>query len=378
MNIAKAAPQAAYDIANPDEIVSPGLVVFPRLVERNVDEMLRIAGGPARLRPHCKTHKMGEIIRLLVGRGITKHKCATIAEAEMLADAGATDVLIAFPIVGPNIGRLAALITQYPNVDFSVTADHPDPVDALDRGLAGCSRNVGVLVDIDTGLGRTGLTIGPAVDALYQRIADCANLVPAGLHVYDGQNHQTDLADRRAAVDTIWAAVTELRDRLIAKGLPVPRVVAGGTISFPVLAALDDPGLELSPGTCVLHDAGYGAAFPDLDFVPAAVILTRVISRPAEDLVTFDLGHKACAADPPAGGRLAFPAIADAEEILQNEEHLVVRTSLGRDLKPGDWTVAIPVHICPTSALHRFAYAVEDAQVTAHWDVTARDRQLTI
>ena len=108
MNIAKAAPQAAYDIANPDEIVSPGLVVFPRLVERNVAEMLRIAGGPARLRPHCKTHKMGEIIRLLVGRGITKHKCATIAEAEMLADAGASDVLIAFPIVGPNIGRLAA------------------------------------------------------------------------------------------------------------------------------------------------------------------------------------------------------------------------------------------------------------------------------
>ena len=108
-----------------------------------------------------------------------------------------------------------------------MTADHPDPVDALDRGLAGCGRKVGVQVDIDTGLGRTGLTIGPAVDTLYQRIADCANLVPAGLHIYDGQNHQTDLADRQAAVDAIWAAVTELRDRLTAKGLPVPRVCRG-------------------------------------------------------------------------------------------------------------------------------------------------------
>ena len=158
----------------------------------------------------------------------------------------------------------------------------------------------------------------------------------------------------------------------------MPRIVAGGTPSFPLYARLNDPALELSPGTCVLHDAGYGERFPDMDFTPAAMVLTRVISRPAPNRATFDLGSKAAASDPPAGHRLAFPDFPDALEVLQNEEHLVLESDAVAELEPGDAALAIPVHVCPTSALHKQAFVIERGRVAARWDVAARDRWLTL
>ena len=114
---------ARYKIADTSQIFSPGLVVFRDLVEQNLAEMIRIAGSPARLRPHCKTHKMREIAQLQLARGITRHKCATIAEAEMLIEAGARDVFLAYNPVGPNIRRVAALVGKYPDLQLKVTGD---------------------------------------------------------------------------------------------------------------------------------------------------------------------------------------------------------------------------------------------------------------
>jgi D-serine deaminase-like pyridoxal phosphate-dependent protein len=141
---------------------------------------------------------------------------------------------------------------------------------------------------------------------------------------------------------------------------------------------MQDPALELSPGTTVFFDAGYTEAFPDLDFDVAALLLTRVISRPAPDLVTFDLGYKACASDPPAAHRLIFPDIPDARLILQNEEHLVVQTRMAARFQPGDEQLAMPWHICPTTALHKLVHVVAGGCVVERWDVLARDRWLSI
>ena len=204
------------------------------------------------------------------------------------------------------------------------------------------------------------------------------HLEPAGLHLYDGQNHQVDLTERQSAVNRCWESVLALRDRLVESSHPVPAIVAGGTGTFPLYAQKDEPGLELSPGTCVFHDAGYAREFPEMRFDAAALILTRVISRPADDLVTFDLGYKACASDPPAGRRLHFPAIPDAKEVLQNEEHLVLETERAARYRPGDVEMAIPTHICPTSALHSHAWVVADGRVRERWEVTARDRALSL
>jgi D-serine deaminase-like pyridoxal phosphate-dependent protein len=158
----------------------------------------------------------------------------------------------------------------------------------------------------------------------------------------------------------------------------VPRIVCGGTGSFPIFATLDDPLVELSPGTCTFHDWGYGQAFPDLHFTPAALVLTRVIGRPTSKRVTLDLGYKAVASDPPAGNRLIFPDIPDAQAVLQNEEHLVIESKQANDFKPGDELYAIPRHVCPTSALHKEAYIVSGGRLVDRWTVTARDRWLSV
>jgi D-serine deaminase-like pyridoxal phosphate-dependent protein len=366
-----------YHIADTSQIITPALIVFREIVEANLDRMVQIAGDPVRLRPHCKTHKMSEVVALELARGIRKHKAATIAEAEMLARAGADDVLLAYNIVGPNIERVVRL-TAMSGVRFSVTADHPRPIEQLSRAVAAAGRTIDVLLDIDTGQHRTGVPVGPQAAELYRQIASSPGLRAGGFHVYDGHNHQTDLAERTADVDAGWNAVARFRDELAAAGLSVPRIVAGGTGSFPIYAAKNDPAIELSPGTCVFHDAGYARAFPDLEFTPAALLLTRVISRPTPDRITLDLGYKAVASDPPAGQRLVLPDLPDAEHVLQNEEHLVVQTARAEEFAPGDELLAIPRHVCPTSALHKEAYVVANGEVVGTWQIIGRDRRLTI
>jgi D-serine deaminase-like pyridoxal phosphate-dependent protein len=259
-----------------------------------------------------------------------------------------------------------------------VTADHPAPVAALGEALAAAGKTADVLLDVDSGMHRTGIAIGPRARELYQQIAAAKGLRPGGLHLYDGQNHQQDLAERRAAVLAVWREAAAFRDELVAAKLPVPRIVAGGTASFPVFAAIDDPSIELSPGTIVFHDWGYSEMYPDLAFTPAAMLLTRVISRPTADRVTLDLGYKAVASDPPAGNRVIFPELPDAKAVLQNEEHLVIQTGQAARYKPGDELLAIPRHVCPTSALHKQVYVVAAGRLVGTWAVEARDRMLTI
>src|SRR5439155_10452262 len=141
---------------------------------------------------------------------------------------------------------------------------------------------------------------------------------PGGLHVYDGHNHQHPLEERRAAVQKLLEPVLELRDTLSKAGLPVPRIVLGGTPTFPVFATLEIAGAECSPGTCVLNDYNYDAWFRDLgEFTHAALLLTRVISRPTPTRVTFDLGYKAVTSDPPAG-TLGVLLDVKGEHVLQN------------------------------------------------------------
>jgi D-serine deaminase-like pyridoxal phosphate-dependent protein len=317
-------------------------------------------------------------VRLEAEAGVSKHKCATLAEAEMLASCGATDVLLAYNVVGPNCGRMARLARAYPACRFAVTADHPAAADALSKALAAEGQAVDVLIDLDVGQHRTGVAPGPEAVALYERVARSPGLRPGGLHVYDGHNHQPGFVERQAAALRALEPVLALRDALL-KDTPVPRLVLGGTPTFPIYAKLDLPELELTPGTCVLHDHGYSAKFADLSgFTPAALVLTRVISRPTGTRVTLDLGTKAVASDPPAGGRCVLLDVPDYVPVLQNEEHFVIETPAADRFSPGDAVLAVPTHVCPTCALHQYAYVVEGGRVAEKWPIAARDRVLTV
>ncbi len=367
-----------YILKDPSQVFSPGLLFYKTLIARNIQALVKRVGNPDRLRPHVKTHKTRQIVKMEREAGITRQKCATIAEAEMVAQCETPDILLSYPMVGPNCSRFAQLVRKYPSSKFSVIADHARSIQQLSDAMKKAEVSAEVLLDIDVGQHRTGIAAGPAARQLYETIARSPGLRPGGFHVYDGHNHQHPLEERKAAVQAMLAPVLEMRDALVKSGLPVPRMVCGGTPTFPVFATLEIAGAECSPGTCVLNDFNYGTWFQEMsDFTHAALVLTRVISRPTATRVTFDLGYKAVASDPPAGKRCVLLDIK-GEHVLQNEEHLVVETPDAERFQPGDVAFALPAHVCPTSAMHQYAYVIEKGQVIDKWDIVARDRVLTV
>ncbi len=226
-------------------------------------------------------------------------------------------------------------------------------------------------------MGRTGIDPGEPAAELYALIDRLPNLRVDGLHAYDGQIHDSDLEARRQTAQAGMERALALRDRLLKRGLDVPRMVVGGTPTSPIHAELDLPGLECSPGTIVLQDDGYARRYPDLPFTPAALLLTRVVSHPRPGRLCLDLGHKAVAADP-AGARARVLGLDDARPVVHSEEHLVLETPAAASFPIGTPLLAIPTHICPTVALHRRVSVIEDGEVVGQWEVTARDRVLGV
>lgn len=363
-----------YRIDEVDQISSPALLVYRDRAQENLRRMIALAGGTERLRPHVKTHKMAQVVAMQLAAGINKFKCATIAEAEMLARAGARDVLLAYPLVGPNVGRFAKLIAALPETHFSALADDAQALHALAREFAAASHPVEILLDIDNGMHRSGIVPEAAI-GLYRLLADLPGIKPGGLHVYDGHVRQLDLAERAAQAERDFAAVDDLRRKLTAAGLPVPRVVAGGTPTFPIHAKRTDR--ECSPGTCVFWDIGYATKFPDLDFLHAALLLTRVVSKPTADRLCLDLGYKAVSPDNPQP-RVSLLDLPDAVAVVHSEEHLTIETSRAGEFQGGDSLYGVPYHVCPTVALHREAVVIENGRIIDRWPVAARDRMLTI
>jgi D-serine deaminase-like pyridoxal phosphate-dependent protein len=368
-----------YEIRQPEELLSPSLVIFRPLVERNLDAVLSLAGSPDRLRPHCKTHKMPAIVKMMLARGITRHKAATIAEVEMLGNCGVTDAVLAYNPVGPNIDRVISLRKKFPQMKLAVTADDAGPLGQLSAAAEQAGVTIGVLMDVNPGRDRTGLPPGDEAIEFYEQICGLPAVEPRGFHLYDGHFHQSDFAERKAAVEQAFEPVAAMHSRLEEAGCPVPRIICGGTPTFPAYASMTHRAIELSPGTCLFHDAGYGEKFPDLNiFTPAALLFTRVISRPKPNRVTLDLGTKAVAADPPLGQRVVFPEIPDATHVLHNEEHLVIETEHADRFRPGDWLLGVPRHVCPCAALYREAYVIADGRLVDRWEAVARDRVLTV
>ena len=370
-----------YSLANVDEIPSPALLVYPDRAEENLRRLIGVAGGVARLRPHMKTHKLPAIARMHVALGLTRVKCATIAEAEMLAAEGLTDILLAYQPVGPAVGRLLHLAQQFPAVTFRAIADDRGAIDAIGRAFAAAGREIDLLVDLDVGMHRTG--IAPELAApLYRTLVSTPGITPGGLHAYDGHLRDPDLAVRRAQADAAFAPVRALADSLTAAGLPVPRIVVGGTPTLPCHATRTDSDIELSPGTVVFWDAGYTSGLPDMDFLPAALVLTRVVSKPGGNRVCVDLGHKAVASEMPHPRVVLMrpddPAPLAATFIGHSEEHLVFETPDAATFAVGDVLYGVPWHVCPTVALHGRAVVVREGRAADSWAVTARERMLTV
>lgn len=364
-----------YFLEATDDISSPALLVYRERVVENIRRMIVVAGDPRRLCPHAKTHKLAEVTRLQIAAGIRQFKCATLAEAQMLAECGADHVLVATALAGPSRRTFAELIGSYPATRFGTLLDNARSLELLEGVLSNAGGTADALVDLDVGMHRTGIAPGDGARALFRRIAASNCLRPVGLHAYDGHLKQRDPVERASACDASFAPVERLAATLKEEGFDPVEVIAGGSPTFAIHAR--HPDRTLSPGTCVFWDWAYITKFPDLDFLPAVTLLTRVISRPTADTLCLDLGYKAVSPDNP-DPRVAFPQLPDARMLVHSEEHLLIQSQDAGEFQVDDCLYGIPYHVCPTVALYDEAIAVVGNRAAERWPIVARRRDVRL
>ncbi|HZY35180.1 MAG TPA: D-TA family PLP-dependent enzyme [Mucilaginibacter sp.] len=365
-----------YTINNVEELDTPALVVYPDRVKNNIDILKSMIDKTSRLRPHVKTNKSPNATQLMLDAGITRFKCATIAEAEMLGICNAPDVLLAYQPIGPKLRRFIALIAKYPQTKFSCLVDNIGAALEISAGSSKHKLHIPVYIDLNVGMNRTGIAPGEAALQLY---ADCSllpGIKPVGLHAYDGHMHYADIAERKQKCDECFEPVLKMQSELVQSGYPEPIIVAGGSPSFPIHAKRKH--VECSPGTFIYWDEGYLTELSEQTFLTAALVVSRVISLPDETKICLDLGHKSIASEKELNKRVLFLNAPELVFAGHSEEHLVAEAGEGHTYKVGDVLYGIPFHICPTVALYERAITIEDNKVSGEWKNIARDRKITV
>ena len=365
-----------YKLNDPEEIDSPALLIYKERIESNIQTMIKIAGDANRLVPHIKTHKMAEIVQMQLDAGISKFKCATIAEAEMLAETGAKNILVAYQLTAPKAGRFLTLVKKYPEIKFACLLDNIDSGKMLDDLFAKENLVADVFIDVDAGMHRTGIAPDDSLFNLFVQLNKLKNIDFKGLHIYDGHIRDEDFEVRKQKVEEAFVPVKSIIEKIIAEGFSSPKIIAGGTPTFTVHALNKEE--FCSPGTCLLWDYGYNSMLQEQPFEFAAVLLTRVISKPGPGLITTDLGHKSVAAENPIPKRIFFLNLSDYNVRSQSEEHLVVEVKDWENIHVGDVLYGVPYHVCPTVALYDEAVVVENGNVIDKWNVVARKKKISI
>jgi D-serine deaminase-like pyridoxal phosphate-dependent protein len=353
---------------------SPALVVYPERVKANIQLAISMVGDINRLRPHIKTNKSSGAINLMIAAGISKFKCATIAEAELLAQCGASDVLLAYQPSGPKLQRFISVIKQYRVTGFSCITDSLSAATEQSKAFAAAGLNVPVFIDLNVGMDRTGIVPGEEARQLYSFLSGAPGVTAAGLHAYDGHVRGEDLNARKKACDVAFDLVSDFKKQLEDARLNVPVIIAGGSPSFPIHAKRK--GIECSPGTFIYWDKGYINGCPEQSFLPAALVISRIVSLPSPGKVCTDLGHKSIGSENEMGRRVFFLNADDLQPVSHSEEHLVADVPPGHSYKVGDVLYGLPWHICPTVALYERALTVENGNITGEWKHEARDRRI--
>ncbi len=363
-----------FVIENINELSSPGLVIFRERIIQNIQFLISRVKDINVLRPHVKTNKIAEVCQLMQDAGISKFKCATIAEAEMLGMIKAPDVLLAHQPVGPQIQRLIRLIKASPATNFSCIIDDADNAELLNNTCAVDNIRLTIFIDVNTGMNRSGI-VPQKVLQLFRHCLTLRNVNPVGLHVYDGHITDADSTVRQQKSNTGFDAVNLLSQQIEDELQVKPVIVIGGSPSFATHLLRNN--VEYSPGTFVFWDWGYKHLLPDEPYQYAALVISRVISIVNENTICADLGHKAVAAENPLP-RVHFLNAPDAVPVGQSEEHLVLKVPDASAYKLGDVLYGVPVHICPTVALYQAAAVIENGKAVAEWQVIARNRKITV
>ncbi len=378
---AKLLPVEDYRITGVETVMTPALAIYPEIVDANIEATLRALGGDAnRWRPHVKTSKLGFIMRRLAERGVTNVKCATTLELQTAVEAGATDILVAYSMVGANARRVRELAEAAGDKRISALVENVEQVKSW------IGSDVSLFIDLNGGMDRTGLEqdrVGAVVE-LAQAIEE-AGLVFRGLHYYDGHmSKYEDLATREIMAHQGYDQLTGVVGALNSAGIVIEEVITAGTPAFPCTLSykpFDDAPFvhRASPGTVVYGDfTSIGQLPADYGYRPAAVVVATVVSHPTPNRITCDAGHKAVSADAgvPTCAVLGHP---DLQPQQPSEEHLPIDAPEGAIVPAvGEYLYLVPRHVCPTVNNFDHALLVVDGTITGVEIVTARGREVPV
>jgi D-serine deaminase-like pyridoxal phosphate-dependent protein len=370
-----------YRVTDLEDVLTPALVLYPDLIASNIGQTLNLLDGDAnRWRAHIKTAKLGLTLQMLVEHGVHNFKCATTLELLVACQNGATDVLLAYPVMGANARRAQDIAREFPHVRISVLAENEDQLQQWHGS------RVGIFLDINPGMNRTGIEQNQTdrVVGLARMIAD-AGLEFRGLHYYDGQFGSLPdgegTSERTHAAHRGYDRLLEIVNTLNRVGIQVPEVITSGTPTFP--SSLTYDGFRggnflhrVSPGTVVYCDATSLDQLPSkYGYQPAAMVLTRVVSQPHPGIVTCDAGHKTVSADAgvPTCVVLGHPRLTP---LSPSEEHLPLALKQGAKAPPvGESLYLLPRHICPTVNNFDWALLVRNGRIESMETVSAGGRE---
>lgn len=362
-----------YELNEVSEVDSPALLIYEERVVDNIQKALDMVGGDcSRIRPHVKTNKSTDVCILLRKAGVNQFKCATIAEAEILGDVGAKDVLLAYQPTGPKIERLIQLKKHYGKTNYSCLIDHSQSALELNRACIVADCSMDVYIDVNIGMNRTGVAL-EELEKLAIIILSLPGLRLMGVHGYDGHIHDPNPKIREEQSARSYALLSKAHLVLNQLCSSISKMIIGGSPSFTFHA--DRPDVVCSPGTFVFWDYGYAENLTEQPFEYAALLLTRVISIIDQHHICLDLGYKAVACES-ALPRVKFMHHPDLEVVSQSEEHMVVHVQDTAAYAIGRILYAVPKHICPTVALYERLVVIVDGEIDNYWYVTARDRKI--
>ena len=359
------------------DLETPCLVLDLDVLERNLQKMQAAAEHAGKnLRPHVKTHKCSALAQRQIEAGAIGVCVAKVSEAEALVKAGLDSILITGPVVTPSkVKKVVDLIVTAPSL--MIVVDHPSNIALLDTELRSRSMSMGVLLDVDVGLNRTGARPSDAL-ALAEQIVSRPNLYLRGIQAYAGhvQHIRSYEARKHTSRQCLQEAVSIFRD--LKATIPTCTIFsASGTGTFDIDLAIPEVS-ELQVGSYVCMDTEYlGIESADYDtrcvsFDPALRLLTTVISANHEGFVTVDAGLKALYND---GGKpqVIVPAKSALEYDWFGDEYGRITSVDNLELPPlGTVLELVTSHCDPTVNLFDCFFLTRGEKVTGTWPIDLR------
>jgi D-serine deaminase-like pyridoxal phosphate-dependent protein len=353
-----------------DDLDTPALLVDLDVLAVNIARIARSCRehGVA-WRPHIKAHKTPEIAHMQIAAGAVGVTCAKLGEAEVMAEAGITDILIANQIIGPaKIARLVALLAR---AEVVVAVDDPGNIAALGEAAAAAGCCLAVVIEVDIGMRRAGVLPGAPVRDLARIVGAQRGLRLAG--VMGWESHAVLLADPAEKERTVREAIALLTGSVEAcrrDGHPAPIVSCGGTGTFPYCIA--QPGVtEVQIGGGVFSDVHYREHF-HVAFPQALTLLATVTSRPTPTRIVLDAGKKAMSGDVALPEPLGLPTI---KSFRLSAEHATIELAEAAALPAvGDSLELLVGYSDTTVHLHERIFGTRRGRVEAVWRVAARGR----